>query len=111
MSSQQQIPDLAPDKTFVEQIAQSEEVPEALGHFLVFDEQVSAMHPVFNKRLPCRLHGGAFALRDLVLMMRKHQILSAEMKVEARTEQFHAHRTALDMPAGAAFAPWAGPEN
>jgi len=46
-----------------------------------------------------RLRFGRFRL-----MMRKHQILTTKMKVEAGAQQFHAHGAALNMPAGPAFA-------
>src|SRR5438445_123822 len=68
------------------------------------------MQPVFHKPLTAWLNAGALALGDFVLMMRKHQILTAEMEIEAGSEQFHAHAAALNVPAGPAFAPRAGPE-
>src|SRR6185436_19290360 len=43
--------------------------------------------------------------------MRKNQVFTTEMQIEARAEQLHAHRRTLDMPTGAAFTPWARPEN
>src|SRR5690242_21943003 len=69
------------------------------------------MHPMLHEALPLWLHARSFALGDFILVMRKHQILAAEMQVEARSEQFHAHGAALDVPAGTAFAPRARPEH
>src|SRR4051794_22329836 len=47
-----------------------------------------------------RLAGRRFRLGDLVLVMRKDKVDAAGVNVEARAEVFHAHRRALDMPAG-----------
>ena len=66
-----------------------------------------AMQPVFHKRFS----GRAFALGNFILVMRKFQILAAEMQVKAFAEQFHAHGAALDVPAGPAFAERTWPEN
>jgi len=43
--------------------------------------------------------------------MRENQILAAEVQIKARARIFRAHRAALDVPAGTAFAEGAGPEN
>src|SRR5688572_13152344 len=49
------------------------------------------------------LAGGAFALRDLVLVMREYEVDAAGMNVDGRlAEQAQRHRRALDVPAGAA---------
>src|SRR5207245_6711184 len=34
----------------------------------------------------------------LPILVREHQVLAAEMQIEARSEQFHAHGAALDVP-------------
>src|SRR5688500_15927010 len=72
---------------------------------------MSAVEPVLHKSLSAWLESRAFTLGDFVLVMRKHQILAAEMKVEAGAENLHAHGAALDVPARPAFAPGTGPEN
>ena len=51
----------------------------------------------------------AFALRDLVLVMRKDQVQSAAVDVEGFSQQLAAHGGAFDMPAGPSRAPRAGP--
>src|ERR1043165_1837626 len=66
-----------------------------------------AVQPMFDEPLA----GGALALGDFVFVMREHQILAAEMQIEGRPEDFHAHGAALDVPAGPAFAPRAWPEH
>jgi len=43
--------------------------------------------------------------------MRKDQVLAAEVEIEAGSQGMHAHGAAFDVPAGAAFAPWAWPED
>src|SRR5260370_7874971 len=45
-----------------------------------------------------RLAGGAFALRNLVFMMRKCQVDPAGMNIQCLTEIFHGHRRALNVP-------------
>src|SRR5512146_1548398 len=64
------------------------------------------MHPDLREGLAKM---DAFALRDLVLMMRKDEIEPAAMNVEALAEMGLAHRRAFDMPAGPAAAPGAIP--
>ena len=51
----------------------------------------------------------AFALRDLVLVVRELQVHAAAVDVEVLAEQRAAHRRALDVPAGAAGAEGAVP--
>ena len=50
------------------------------------------------------LVGHALALRNLVFVVREHQVFAARMQVEAVAQKFHRHRRALDMPAGPAAA-------
>src|SRR5436190_24383464 len=59
-----------------------------------------AVHPVTDERFP----GRSFALRDLVLVMRKDEIDGAGVDVERLAEELHRHRGALEMPAGTTFA-------
>src|SRR5208283_2923958 len=58
-----------------------------------------------------RLSGRTFALRNFVLVMRENQVLAAEVQIKTRSENFHAHGAALDVPAGPAFTPRTSPEN
>jgi hypothetical protein len=51
----------------------------------------------------------AYALRDLVLVMREDQVEPAAMDVERLAQFAFAHRRAFDVPAGAAAAPRAIP--
>ena len=43
--------------------------------------------------------------------MREHQVLTADVQVEARAKQLHAHGAALDVPPGPAVTPRTRPEN
>src|SRR5687767_11502012 len=70
-----------------------------------------AMDPMLHKWTPRGLQTRAFTLRDFVLVMRKRQVFSAHVQVEARSENFHAHGAALDVPPGPPVAPGARPEN
>ena len=53
------------------------------------------MHPVARKRLV----GGGFALRDLVFMVREHQVFAAGMQIKAVAQVLHGHGGTLDVPA------------
>ena len=50
------------------------------------------------------LVGGGFALRDLVFVVREHEVFAAGVEVEAVAEVLHGHGGALDVPAGTAAA-------
>src|SRR5262245_55635745 len=111
MGGEQKVANLTTGISFREEIAQGEEVPERFRHLLAFDHKVGAMEPVLNEFLSRRLDGCAFALRNFILMVWKHQIFPADVNIKARPEEFHAHRAALDVPTGPAFAPGTGPKD
>ena len=90
----------------IQQIAHGEEIAQGFGHFLTLDLQHFIMHPNIGK---ARALMGAAALRDLVLMMREHQIIAAAMNIEMRSQQFVAHGRAFNMPPRTAITPWAVP--
>src|SRR6185436_5728090 len=69
------------------------------------------MEPVFHEPAPGGLDTRAFALCDFIFVMRKHQILTAQVKIESRSQQLHAHGAALDVPSRPALTPWAWPED
>src|SRR6266436_7394505 len=58
------------------------------------------MQPVAHERLA----GGAFTLRNFVLVMRKCQINSTGMNIQCFAEILHGHRGALNVPAGPSAA-------
>ena len=76
------------------------EIPQTLGHFLSLDLQKPVMHPHIRH---ARRIKGAAALRNLVLVMRKHQINPAAMNIECLAQISMAHRRAFNMPARAAI--------
>src|SRR4051794_16248110 len=101
-------PNFATGESQFQEIPQREKVSERFAHLFSFHEEMCRVEPVFDEALPLRLQPGAFALGNLILMMGKSQILPAEVDIERRAKKFHAHRAALDVPAGTAFSPWAG---
>ena len=58
------------------------------------------MHPVAGEGFS----GRGFRLRDLVFVVREHQVFAAGVEVEGLAEELHRHGGALDVPAGAAVA-------
>ncbi len=85
----------------LQQLAQGVEVAERLGHLLAVDDQVLGVQPGADERLA----GGRLALGDLVLVVGEDVVHAAGVDVEALAEVLHAHRRALDVPAGPAGAP------
>src|SRR4051812_31461820 len=110
MRSEQEITDFTTSEILGEQITCGIKITKRFAHLLAFDEQVRAVQPVVHKMLAGLLQTSAFALGNLVLVMRENQIFAAHVDIEAGPEQFHAHCAALDVPAGSAFAPWTGPK-
>ena len=83
-------------KPLVEHVLHRVDVADRLRHLLVVDEQVLDVKPEARELLA----GRAFALRDLVLVMREHQVDAAGMNVDRRVaEQPQRHGRALDVPA------------
>jgi hypothetical protein len=75
--------------------------------FLPSTSKMRAVQPVFHERFA----GRAFALRDFVLVMRKFQILAAEMQVKTSRRGPSCSWRNIDVPAGPAFAERTRPEN
>ena len=86
---------------FGEDVPEGEEIAERLAHLLLIDVNESVVYPVFCERLP----GGAFRLRDLVLVMREYQIKPSAVYVKSIAKVFGRHRGTLDVPAGPALSP------
>ena len=89
----------------LENIAHGEEIAQGLGHFFVVHVDEAVVHPVMH----IGLAGCALALRYLVFMVGEEQILAAAVNIEGFAQVFHAHGAALNVPAGTAHAPGAGP--
>ena len=77
-------------------------LPRDFAHLPVVNVQECVVQPVAGKG-HCPLQ--AFALGNLVLMMREDQILSAGMNIDLLTQIFFGHDGALNVPAGTAVAP------
>ena len=90
----------------VQQIAHGEEVAQGFGHFLTLDLQHFVVHPDLCKTA---LGMRTAALRDLILMMRKQQIIAAAMNIKTMAKKLIRHRRAFDMPARASTSPGAWP--
>ena len=103
---QEHEPDRRTGMALIQQVAHGEEVAERLRHFPALDAQHLVVHP---DRREAAGGVGAPALRDLVLVMRKRQVVAAAVDVEAVAEQFARHRRAFDVPARTAPAPRAVP--
>jgi len=91
MRREEQVPDLAAGEVFGQQVAQGEEIAEALAHLLAFDEQVRAVQPMFHERFSRGLGAGTFALSDLIFVMRKDQILAADMDFHEELPKVFPH--------------------
>src|SRR5688572_3470796 len=89
----------------VAQILNRRDVAESLCHLGAVGEQKFTVAPEPRERLPCR----TLRLGYLILVVRKNQIDSAGMNIQRFAEVFHCHRRALEMPPGAAAAPWGIP--
>src|SRR5262249_28572973 len=86
--------------TLIHQVAQREEIVFRLGHLLAFDKQVLSVNPEADEWFSRH----RFALRDLVLMMRKDVVDAATMNIERRAEFLHRHRGTFQVPARTALA-------
>src|SRR5207249_10937377 len=69
-------------------------------HLLAAEAEHAVVHPR-SSELPAR----SPRLRDLVLVMREHEVEPSAMDLEYRAEVLLGHRGALDVPAGSPRAP------
>ena len=88
----------------VDDVLQVVDVAERLRHLLARLASSSIIRcSAWNQKRENCLPGRAFALRDLVLVMREDQVDAAGVDVDRRlAEQAQRHRRALDVPAGTA---------
>ena len=80
------------------EIAHAGNVAERFRHLVATHLEVGAVHPGADERLPCR----CLRLRDLILMVGEDQVDRAGVNIDLLTKVAHAHRRALQVPAGAA---------
>ncbi len=88
-----------------EEFLDGDDVADGLGHLLVAEAEHTVMDPVAGEGLA----GEAFALGDLVLMVREDQVVAAAMNINRVAEEMMVHRGAFNMPTRAAGAPGAVP--
>ncbi len=93
--TQQKIANRGRRKTFRRNVAKRVVVAFRLRHRFAVDFQMFEVNPVAHELFS----GRAFALRDLVFVMRKDEIDAAGVNVEGFAEILHRHRRALDVPA------------
>ena len=86
---------------FVQQLGHRDEVALGLGHLVAAELHQSVVHPIFDEGFA----GGGFGLGDLVLVVREDEVVAPAVNVDGLADVFHAHRGALDVPAGTALAP------
>jgi hypothetical protein len=87
------------------EVFESVEIAEAFGHFAAIDHEVGDVEPVAGEMAL----GGAAGLGDFVFVVREDEVNAAGVEVEVFAEVLEDHGGALEVPAGAAFAPRAGP--
>src|ERR1700687_5189814 len=83
-----------------QQLPDGDKIAFGLRHLVAFDLQEAVVHPDVRHASFVK---GAAALRQFVLVMRKHQIDAAAMNVELLAEMFPRHRRAFDVQARAAL--------
>src|SRR2546422_1249366 len=97
--SHQGIADCARLIALGQEVAQCGKILEALRHLLAHRVlQVLGVQPVAGERLS----GRRLALGNLVLVVGKNVVDASGVDVETLPQVLHAHRGALDVPAGAA---------
>ncbi len=69
---------------FFTNLPYGKEVAQGFGHLSVVNIQECIVHPVFSKGLSV----GCLALRDLVFMVRKDQILSAGVDINLESPRY-----------------------
>ena len=82
-------------------VADGEEIAEALAHLAVVDVDIAVVHPVMREGDAA----AALALGDLVLVMREDEILPAAVDVDRLAEAAARHGGALNVPAGTPLSP------
>lgn len=80
--------------TLCENITKCVEIIRTFRHFLVIDEEMSPMQPVFGK---C-LSSIGLSLSNFILMVRKNQITSTHMDINLRAKELHITSRTLDVP-------------
>ena len=90
----------------LQKLVQQHHVAERLRHLPAVEGQHAVVQPVAREHAAAVRAG---RLRDLVLVVRKHQIVAAGVDVDRLAQMRLGHRRAFDVPAGTAAAPRAVP--
>ena len=98
---QRQVPEDERLEALLRQIRDADDVARALGHLRVAKGQELAVHPGAHHPVA----DGALRLRDLVLVVGKLVVDPAGVDVDVLAQVLEAHRRALDVPPGKAWAP------
>ena len=85
----------------LDHVLDPERVAQRLGHLLRREIHEAVVGPAAHEGLP----RGAFGLGDLVLVVRKDQVLAPAVEVKGLAQVLHSHDGALDVPARPAGAP------
>ncbi len=83
-------------------IPHSEEIMQTFAHFPVIHIDVAIVYPVMGKRHAI----AAFALGNLIFMVRKNEVLPAAVDINCFAKVAANHCRTLDVPPGAAVSPW-----
>src|SRR3546814_19428275 len=83
-------------------VCSSDLIADRLRHLLAVDVEKAVVQPVARENLAAMRAG---RLRDLVLVVRKDQVVTAAVNIDGLAKQRFGHRRALDMPAGATATP------
>ena len=111
LSAEQKIAVVERVVAFIGERLKAQKIPRGLRHFIsvagrvVFDDEEFVVQPIVYPFFA----GRAFRLRDFVRVMNGYMVDAAGVNVEMIAEVFHAHRRALNVPAGIAFPPGAFP--
>ena len=98
VARQQQVSQRRRPEALIDDVFDVVDVAERLGHLLVVDDQVLDVHPEPRERRA----RGAFALGDLVFVVRENEVDPAGMQIDGRlAEQPQRHRRAFQVPARA----------
>src|SRR3954451_6387341 len=88
----------------LDHLGDEDRVAQRLGHLVAGHGDPGVVHPVLREVV-----AEGLGLGDLVLVVREDQVEAAAVDVEGGAQVLVGHRRALQVPAGAARAPWRRP--
>src|SRR5690606_25139912 len=84
------------------EVVHQQHVSQRLRHFLLVHAEIAVVQPVTRE---CPSTMGAGALRQLILVVREHEILPTRVYVDGLPQVFRRHRRTFDVPARPAAPP------